>query len=61
MWEFFAWFFTFRGRPLPRFFHAALTLFVIGVVIAGLIYTCVVLNAVTERSHAPHVRTHSTQ
>ncbi len=41
-------------KPVPK-------LFVLGVVIAGLIYTYVVLNAVRERSLAPHVHTHSTR
>ena len=43
-----------------RIIKLALRLFVLGVVIAGLIYAYVVLNAVRERSHAPHVHTHST-
>jgi hypothetical protein len=60
MWQFFAWFFTFRGRPLPRFVHVLFTLFVIGILIAGLIYTYVFLRAANERSHAPHVHAHHT-
>lgn len=43
-----------------RIIKPVLKLFVLGVVIAGLIYTYVVLNAVRERSQAHHVHTHST-
>ena len=43
-----------------RVIKPALKLFVLGVVIAGLIYTYVVLNAVRERSHDPHVHADST-
>jgi hypothetical protein len=44
----------------PRWFSPLVTLFAIGLIIAGLIYTYVVFQAVTERSHAPHVHAHST-
>jgi hypothetical protein len=42
-----------------RFVRPALKLFAIGILIASLIYTCVVLNAVRERSRDTHVHTHS--
>ena len=38
---------------------AVLTVF-LGALFAGLIYACVVFNAVLERSHDPHVHAHST-
>ena len=44
----------------PRWFVPFVIIFLIGVIVAGLIYTYVVLNAVRERSHDPHVLTHST-
>jgi hypothetical protein len=44
----------------PRWFIPLVTLFAIGLIIAGLIYTYVVFQAVTERSHPPHVNAHST-
>jgi hypothetical protein len=36
-----------------------LILFFFGVLIAGVIYVCVVFKAVSERSNTPHVSTHS--
>jgi hypothetical protein len=42
------------------FVKPLLKLFLIGVVIAGLIYAYVVFKAVSERSRDPHVHTHST-
>ena len=44
----------------PRWFVPFVIIFLIGVMFAGLIYTYVVLNAVRERSHDPHVHAHST-
>ena len=46
---------------LARIIRPALALVAIGVVIAGLVYLCVVVKAVNERSHAPHVHAHSTR
>jgi hypothetical protein len=31
-----------------------------GALIAGLVYACVVFSALDERSHSPHVHSHST-
>ena len=45
------------GRPLGCLFLVIL----LGCVIAGLIYAAVVIHAVNERSHPPHVRAHSIQ
>ena len=42
------------------FVKPLLKLFLIGVVIAGLVYAYVVLKTVTERSEQHHVHTHST-
>ena len=42
------------------FVRPLLKLFLIGVVIAGLIYAYVVFKAVSERSEPHHVHTHST-
>lgn len=44
------------GRPLRYVF-----LFILfGCLVAGLIYTAVIYNALSERNRAPHVHTHST-
>lgn len=48
-------------RTAQRLVRPLLVLFAIGVVIAGLIYACVVFKAVLERSQAPHVQSHSTR
>jgi len=44
------------ARPLRYLF----LLFLVGCLIAGIIYAAVVLHAVSERSQTPHVHTHST-
>jgi hypothetical protein len=49
------------NRTGQRLMRPLLILFAIGVLIAGLIYACVVFKAVTERSHSPHVHAHSSQ
>ena len=65
MWNFLLAFFVGGGlgstRTARRLIKLLLILFAIGVLIAGLIYVYVVFRAVNERSHAPHVHTHSTQ
>ena len=43
----------------PHWFIPFVTVFAIGLIVAGLIYTYVVFQAVTERSNALHVHTHS--
>jgi len=45
----------------PLWFVPLVKVFLVGVVIAGLIYACVFFNAVGERSHARHVHTYSAQ
>ncbi len=46
------------GRSIIK---PALKLFMIGAVIAGLIYAYAMFRAVNQRSHSPHVHIHSTQ
>ena len=60
MWEFLMGFFFARATGLDRFVRVLLALFAIGILIAGVIYTSVVLHAVSERSHPPHVHAHHT-
>jgi hypothetical protein len=49
-----------RRLGLSRPFRYVLLAFFVGCLIAGIVYASVVLNAVNERSHVPHVHTHST-
>ena len=44
----------------PRWFFPLVAVFILGVVIAGLVYAYIVFNAVSERSHAPNVHESST-
>ena len=46
------------SRTAQRLVRPLLVLFAVGVIIAGLIYVCVVFKAVSERNDAPHVYTH---
>jgi hypothetical protein len=48
-----------RRLGLSRPFRYILLVLFLGCVVAGLIYTAVVFHAINERSHAPHVHTHS--
>ena len=65
MWNFLLAFFfgsaVANTRTGRRILRPLLLLFVIGVLVAALIYTFVVFRAVSERSNTPHVHTHSTQ
>ena len=64
MWEFLIGLFigdAISKSPLGRFARPILKLFVVGILVAGLIYTYVVFKAVSERSHAPNVPAHSTR
>jgi hypothetical protein len=47
-------------RTARRLLKPAIKLFVLGVVIAGVIYAYVMFKAVYERSQAPNVHIHST-
>ena len=46
-------------RTVRRSVRPVVILFLIGVLVAGVIYVCVVFKAVSERSNKPHVSTHS--
>jgi hypothetical protein len=43
------------GKP----FRALFVVIIIGAIVAGMIYTFVVFQAISERSHSPHVHTQS--
>ena len=45
----------------PRWFVPLVLVFLVAVIIAGLIHAAVVFEALEERSHPSHVRTHSTR
>jgi ABC-type Na+ efflux pump permease subunit len=47
-------------RTAQRLVRPMLILFLICVLVAGLIYACVVFRAVSERSRAPHVTSSNT-
>ena len=49
-----------RNLIESRSVRVAFLVFLLGALIAGLVYTYVFLNAANERSHAPHVHAHST-
>ena len=44
-----------------RIIGPLLKLFLVGALIAGVIYTCIVFRAATERSRHPHVHSNSTR
>jgi hypothetical protein len=60
MWNFLLGFLFARATGASRIIRALLLVFLLGSVVAGLIYTVVVFHAVTERNQAPHVQRHST-
>jgi hypothetical protein len=45
------------GKP----FRALFVVILIGAILAGMIYTFVVFQAISERSHSPHVHAHTSQ
>jgi len=59
MWNFLFAFFSARAVGKSQFLRLTLMLVLFGSLIAGLIYTAVVFKAISERSSAPHVGTHS--
>ena len=59
MWEFLMGFLFAHTTGFSRYIRHLLVLFAIGVLVAGLIYACEVLNAANERSHAFHDHAHS--
>ena len=46
-------------RTAQRSVKPIITLFLVGVLIAGVIYVCVVFTAVSERNNTRHVNPHS--
>jgi len=48
-------------RTAQRLVRPLLVLFIIGVLVAGVIYACVVFRAATEGSHPADVNAHSSQ
>jgi hypothetical protein len=61
MWNFLFAFLSARAIGSSRFLRLTLMFALFGALIAGLIYAAVVFKAISERSSAPHVRTHSTR
>jgi hypothetical protein len=64
MWNFLLGLFigdALRKSSFGPFVRLFMKLVVIGILIAGLIYTYVVFKAVSERSQPPHVHAHSSQ
>ena len=55
MWNFLLGFLFARATGISRFVRPLLVLVLFGVLIAGVVYAFVVLRAVNQRSHAPHV------
>ena len=56
--------FLLRVRALNRLgltnpFRVVLLVFLVGALVVGVTYACVVLNAVKERRYTPHVQTSS--
>ena len=49
-----------RRLSLAKPFRYMLLVFFFGCLVAGLIYTYVVFNAISERSKSPHVHAHTT-
>ena len=50
---------TFRRLGLGRPFRYAILIFLVGAIIAGIIYASIIFHAVAERSNASHVQQHS--
>ena len=60
MWNFLLGFLFARATGVSRFVRPLLLIFLLGSIVAGLIYTAVVFHALTERNRAPNVQRHST-
>ncbi len=60
MWNFLLGFLFARATGASQIIRRLLWIFLLGSVVAGLIYTAVVFHAVTERNRVPHVQRHST-
>ena len=59
MWNFLLAFLSARAVERSRFLRLTLLFLLFGALIAGLIYTTVVFEGITERSHPSHVHPHS--
>lgn len=55
MWDFLFGYMFGRATGISRFLRPVLWLFLVGLIVAALVYSGIVLNAVRERSHASHV------
>jgi hypothetical protein len=60
MWNVLLGFLIGHTPGVSRYVRALLAVIAVGVLIAGLIYAVVVMQAVSERSRASHVPTHRT-
>ena len=60
MWNFLLGFLFARATGISRFIRPLLLIFLVGSVVAGLIYTAVVFHALTERNRPHHVQHRST-
>ena len=60
MWNVLLGFLIGHTPGISRYVRALLVVIAIGIIIAGLIYAVVVMQAVSERSSASHVPTHRT-
>ena len=58
MWNVLLGFLLGQTPGTSRYVRALLAVIAVGIVIAGLIYAVVVMQAVSERSRASHVPTH---
>ena len=58
MWEFLTGFFLTQGVSRSRAIRLLALVFVLGALIAGLVYAALVSKAVSERRKSPHVHAH---
>ncbi|MBB6144100.1 hypothetical protein HNQ77_002052 [Silvibacterium bohemicum] len=61
MWNFLLGFLFARATGASRIIRPLLLLFLLGSIIAGLIYAFAVFHEVNERSRPPHVHAHRSQ
>ena len=59
MWNFLLGFLFARTTGISRTVRILLVLSAVGILVAGLIYSVVVMQALNQRSHSPHVHTDS--
>ena len=60
MWNFILGFLFGQATGISRIVRPLLVLALFGVLIAGIVYAFVILQAVNQRSHVPHVHASST-